>query len=68
MTRARRYKYEAMVKLLPQQAGDPEGALPGPVCHAVVRAEHLETHRGNSSVPWSPPALAANHPEIPPSP
>jgi hypothetical protein len=35
-----------MVKLLPQQAGDPEAALPGPVCHAVVRAEHLETHRG----------------------
>ena len=45
-TRAKRYKYEAMVRLLPQQAGDPEAALPGPVCHAVVRAHHLETHHG----------------------
>ena len=43
-TRAKRYKYEAVVKLLPQQAGDPEAALPGPVCLAVVRADHLETH------------------------
>jgi hypothetical protein len=46
MTRVRRYKYEAMVRLLPQRAGDPEAALPGPVCHAVVRAHHLETHQG----------------------
>jgi hypothetical protein len=46
MTRAKRYKYEAMVKLLPQQASGPVAALPGPVCHAVVRAEHLETHQG----------------------
>lgn len=44
-TRSKRYKYEAMVKLLPQPAGGPEAALPGPVCHAVVRANHLETHR-----------------------
>jgi hypothetical protein len=35
-----------MVKLLPRQAGDPEAALPSPVCHAVVRADHLETHQG----------------------
>ena len=45
-TRGKRYKYEAVVKLLPRQAGDPEAALPGPVCHAVVRADHLETHTG----------------------
>ena len=45
-TRAKRYKYEAVVKLLPQQAGDPDAALPGPVCHAVVRADHLRTHEG----------------------
>lgn len=43
-TRGKRYKYEAMVKLLPDQAGGPDAALPGPVCHAVVRAQHLETH------------------------
>ena len=43
-TRAKRYKYEAVVKLLPKQDGDPEAALPGPVCLAVVRAAHLETH------------------------
>lgn len=42
--RSKRYKYEAMVKLLPQQADGAEAALPGPVCHAVVRANHLETH------------------------
>jgi len=45
-TRSRRYKYEATVRLLPQQAADPGAALPGPVCHAVVRAHHLETHHG----------------------
>jgi hypothetical protein len=45
-TRSKRYKYEAMVKLLPQRDSDAEAVLPGPVCHAVVRAEHLETHQG----------------------
>jgi hypothetical protein len=43
-TRAKRYKYEAVVKLLPQQPSDLVAALPGPVCHAVVRADHLGTH------------------------
>ena len=43
-TRSKRYKYEAMVKLLPQPAGGPDAALPSPVCHAVVRANHPGTH------------------------
>jgi hypothetical protein len=41
----RRYKYEALVRVLPRQAGDGGAALPGPTCRAVVRARHPETHR-----------------------
>ena len=41
----RRYKYEALVRVLPRQADDGGAALPGPTCRAVVRARHLETHR-----------------------
>jgi hypothetical protein len=43
-TKTRRYKYQALVRPLPGQAEDPEAGLPGPVCHAVVRARHRETH------------------------
>ena len=35
-TRAKRYKYEAVVKLLPKQDGDPEAALPSPLVTMVV--------------------------------
>ncbi len=42
--KTRRYKYQALVRLLPHQADGPEARLPGPVCHAVVRARHPETH------------------------
>jgi hypothetical protein len=41
----KRYKYRALVTLVPQQAEDPEAALPSPVCRVVVRARHPETHR-----------------------
>ena len=41
----KRYKYRALVTLVPQQAEDAEAALPGPVCRVVVRARHPETHR-----------------------
>jgi hypothetical protein len=41
----KRYKYRALVTLVPQQAEDPKAALPGPVCRVVVRARHPETHR-----------------------
>jgi hypothetical protein len=43
-TRTRRYKYQALVTPLPQQATSPEAGLPGPVCRAVVRVDHPETH------------------------
>jgi hypothetical protein len=41
----RRYRYEALVRLLPGQADDPGAAPPGPTYRAVVRARHHETHR-----------------------
>ena len=41
----KRYKYRALVTLVPRQADDPEAALPSPVCRVVVRARHPETHR-----------------------
>jgi hypothetical protein len=42
--KTKRYKYQALVTLFPHQADGPEARLPGPVCHAVVRARHPETH------------------------
>jgi hypothetical protein len=45
-TRTRRYKYQALVTPLPQQATGPDAGLPGPVCRAVVRAHHPATHHG----------------------
>jgi hypothetical protein len=44
-SRGKRYKYRALVTLAPQQADNPEAALPSPVCRVVVRARHPETHR-----------------------
>ena len=41
----KRYKYRALVSLVPRSADDPEAALPSPVCRVVVRARHPETHR-----------------------
>ena len=41
----KRYKYRALVTLVPRAANDPEAALPSPVCRVVVRARHPETHR-----------------------
>jgi hypothetical protein len=41
----RRYKYQALVRLLPGQAEDPEAAPPGPTYRAVVRARHHDSHR-----------------------
>jgi hypothetical protein len=40
----RRYKYQALVTLLPQADGGPSATLPGPACRMVVRARHHETH------------------------
>ncbi|MDR2988723.1 MAG: hypothetical protein LBV34_28195, partial [Nocardiopsaceae bacterium] len=37
------YKYRALVTLMPSASGGPQAALPGPVCHAVIRAHHRET-------------------------
>ena len=42
----RRYKYQALVTLLPQHDHGQEAPLPGPVCRMVVRARHHETHCG----------------------
>ena len=42
---SKRFTYEALVMLLPQQADGGEAVLPGPVCRAVVRARHRQTHR-----------------------
>jgi hypothetical protein len=39
-----RYKYQALVTLVPRQASGQEAALPGPACRAVVRARNHETH------------------------
>ena len=41
----KRYKYRALVTLVPGPAEDPEAMLPSPVCRVVVRARHPETHR-----------------------
>jgi hypothetical protein len=41
----RRYKYRALVTLVPRSDDDPEATLPSPVCRFVVRARHPETHR-----------------------
>lgn len=41
---AKRYKIQAMITLVPPQAGSTEAALAGPTCRAVIRAEHHETH------------------------
>jgi uncharacterized lipoprotein YbaY len=38
----KRYKYQALVTLLPQHDGQ-EAPLPGPACRMVVRARHHET-------------------------
>lgn len=40
----KRYKYQALVKLLPQEDGGRAAILPGPTCRMVVRAQNHETH------------------------
>ncbi len=40
----KRYKYQALVRLLPQAGSDQPAVLPGPACRAVVRAENHQTH------------------------
>lgn len=42
----KRYKYQALVRLLAQQESGCAPALPGPACRMVVRARHHETHAG----------------------
>lgn len=39
----KRYKYQALIRLLPQPGSAPGAALPGPACRAVIRARHHET-------------------------
>ena len=39
----KRYKYQALVKLLPQHDGGRAAPLPGPACRMVIRARHRET-------------------------
>ena len=41
----KRYKYQALVTLDPQQDNSTAEALSGSACRMVVRAEHPETHR-----------------------
>jgi hypothetical protein len=41
----KRYKYQALVTLEPQQDTDTQAALSGTACRMVVRAEHPGTHR-----------------------
>ena len=41
----KRYKYQALVTLDPQQDTSTREALSGSACRMVVRAEHPETHR-----------------------
>ncbi len=41
----KRYKYQALVKMLPGRDGEPGPQLPGPVCRLVVRARHQDTGR-----------------------
>jgi len=40
----KRYKYQALVRLLPQEGSEQLAALPGAACRAVVRAEDQQTH------------------------
>lgn len=40
----KRYKYQALVTLLPQPDSGPDAPLPGPACRMVVRACHHPTH------------------------
>jgi hypothetical protein len=40
----KRYKYQALVRLLPQEGSDQPAVLTGPACRMVVRAENHETH------------------------
>ncbi len=39
----KRYKYRALVTLVPPHDGEPEAPLPGGACRMVVRAHHPET-------------------------
>jgi hypothetical protein len=40
----KRYKYQALVKLLSQDSSGQPVALPAPTCRMVVRAQHRDTH------------------------
>jgi hypothetical protein len=42
----KRYKYQAMVTLLPEREQAAAVPLPGPACRMVVRARHHDTHAG----------------------
>jgi hypothetical protein len=41
----KKYKYQALVWLDPQEDGGAEAALRGPACRMVVRARHRDTGR-----------------------
>jgi hypothetical protein len=41
----KRYKYQALVTLLPPRGQDAEAPLPGPACRMVVRARNHETQQ-----------------------
>jgi hypothetical protein len=41
----KRYKYQALIKMLPGRDGEPGPELPGPVSRLVVRARHQATGR-----------------------
>jgi hypothetical protein len=41
---ARRFKYQAMVTMLPSEGGKPDAALPEPECRMIVRARPGHTH------------------------
>lgn len=41
---AKRYKIQAMITLVPPQAGLTGPGLAGPTCRAMIRAEHHDTH------------------------
>jgi hypothetical protein len=41
----KRYKYQALVAMLPGRNGEPGPELPSPVCRLVVRARHPATGR-----------------------
>ncbi len=42
----KRYKFQALLTLLPQRGGEPQAALAGPACRMVVRAQHHESRAG----------------------